>query len=149
MFARWWWCTPLEGRGRRTSVSPPVVKQTTDITMVSGGSKAHEGLSRRPSPENEPISSSDILQLLRARVIMQLSRKFGGRACTSSSCSTPPLALLSVNTFPQWPKPYYTPDVAIVSNSASLCTHCPVLISFPFSITHLFIKVALQKEKKL
>lgn len=116
--------------------------------MVSGGSKAHEGLSRRPSPENEPISISDILQLLRARVIMQLSCKFGGRACTSTSCCTPPSALLSINTFTQSPQPCYTPAVAIVSLILPLFVHplpCSDILP-PFSITHLFIKVALQKK---
>lgn len=59
-----------------------------DIKLATGSSvdyrHPHDLLLRRPKPENGPFSISDILLLLRARVILWLGSAFGGRVWENS-----------------------------------------------------------------
>lgn len=66
----------------KTSTSPA---RSTGTNMASGGSTDHGGFLRRPSLENELFFILNILPLLRARVIVVLGSKLGGRDYDSSS----------------------------------------------------------------
>lgn len=92
---------------------------------------------RRPNPENEPFSVSYILQVLRARAIVQLGSISQSRACISSRplYTTLP-ALPSKDMHLCQEQLYLTPVVAAVTVS-------PVLSSFSPLHHTLFIKMPL------
>lgn len=68
------------------------VTWTTDTKMTSWGSTDNGGLSRRPHPEKELFSITDIPLLLISRGIMLPSSKFGGKAFKSCRLGDHPAA---------------------------------------------------------
>lgn len=75
-------------RGLWTSAWPGVAAWTTDTSLSPSygmdHGHQHGGLSRRPNPENEQSSISDIRSLLRGGAIVHPGSVFRGRAFSSS-----------------------------------------------------------------
>lgn len=75
------------------------------------------GLSRRPSPESEPFSISDLLPLLRAGLLCSHEACSGVEPRRAPGCYTPPCLHYSAPTF-------LSPSTAVMLHSCIL--HCQV-----------------------
>lgn len=113
---------------------------TKDTKVASGVSMDHGGLLRRSNPENETFFISDILPLLRTRVILRLGSLFSQRLSLFNLQATwlTPLS----NMFSPLPS---TTAVTILSLSFTPFHHTltvPFLYLSHFSIKYSFVIVA-------
>lgn len=88
---------------------------TTDTNMASRSSMNHGGLSRESNPENEPFFISDILSLLKIKVVMRLGGMLGGWIYTRSLLANATVpTLLCSNMFPCRLRPSLTPVTPVM-----------------------------------
>jgi hypothetical protein len=104
--------------------------------MVSGASAGHGGLQRRPNPENEWFSISDILPLLRAKAIVQL----GSKCCRADPMRAPGCCIL----YPACPTEPYLATIgrvlpSLVHTPVTATTYVPLLSAiFPTFPLHIY-----------